>query len=243
MERSNSLQKQPPSSWGSRECQSFDLYLQASGLPASALMEQASKQITDFLLSAEPTARIRSVAFLCGPGNNGADAIAAARQLLCHPHITPLIYLPGGPPSPESLLSLQYEAYKNLGGIEVDDLKLALNGSSATPSILVDGLFGVGLRRPVSGNYAEALLVAQKSGIRTLAVDCPSGLDCDTGAAMGATLPAKWTISFIGPKRGFECDQGPRLCGEVQIADIGVRRELANRWLEQHRSSSQPAKT
>jgi hydroxyethylthiazole kinase-like uncharacterized protein yjeF len=238
MERSNSLHQPTGSLWLAGECQAFDQYLQSCGLPAASLMEQAARTISGFLISAAKQVESSSVIFLCGPGNNGADTIAAARQLLYHPHILPQIYLPGGPPTPEGLLSLQYQAYKNLGGLEIEDLNFVLQSSNRRPTVLVDGLFGVGLQRPVTGNYAAALTEAQKSGIPSLAVDCPSGLNCDNGQVLGTSLPASWTISFIGHKIGFQKDRGPHLCGEIQIADIGVRRELADRWLERHRAQA-----
>lgn len=239
MERSNSLQPPAHSPWHAIECQAFDQHLQSMGLPASCLMEQAARSITEFLTSVAKPPLSSIILFLCGPGNNGADAVAAARQLLGHPYLRPAIYLPGGSPSPESLLSLQYQAFKNLGGSEIPDLNSTLKSPDCASVIVVDGLFGVGLARPVGGEYAKALLEIEKSALPVLAVDCPSGLDCDTGKALGSSLPAKWTISFIGAKYGFELEQGPHLCGEIRIADIGVRRELADRWLEQHRNSSQ----
>jgi hydroxyethylthiazole kinase-like uncharacterized protein yjeF len=209
------------------------------GLPAASLMEQAASQISKFLTLAINKGDPADILFLCGPGNNGADAIAAARQLLNHPQITPMIHLPGGSPSPQSLLELQYSAYKNLGGKEVGDLEIPLQQQESPPVLVIDGLFGVGLGRPVEGKYAEALEAASLNEAPCVAVDCPSGLDCDSGEVLGCSLPAQWTISFIGAKLGFTRNQGPSLCGEVHIADIGVRRELAEGWLKQHRRVKQ----
>jgi hydroxyethylthiazole kinase-like uncharacterized protein yjeF len=199
-------------------------------------MEQAARSLSDFLISACSGPSATTILFLCGPGNNGADTIAAARHLLGHPRIKPIVLLPGGPPAAHSLLELQENTFQKLGG-ETHFCASIPSGTGAQPPILlVDGLFGVGLKRPIAGIYADTLQQFSRLNLPTLAVDCPSGLNCDSGKASGPCLAATWTQSFIGRKRGFSRNQGPTLCGQIQIADIGVRRELADAWLAQHRS-------
>jgi|FLOH01.1.fsa_nt_gi ADP-dependent NAD(P)H-hydrate dehydratase / NAD(P)H-hydrate epimerase len=231
MPASHSIHKRSGITWTSDACQSFDRYLQSAGIPAACLMEQAARSISDFLLSAIPDGENSQVLFLCGPGNNGADAVAAARQLLFHPRLKPAILLLGGPPAPQSLLQLQVLAYQNLGGEVLPSAEVAFSNRLPAPTILVDALFGVGLQRPLAGNYAEVVNQATALKIPVLAVDCPSGLNCDDGTVLGCCLPATWTLSFIGYKRGFLHHAGPALCGEVRVADIGVRSELAESWL------------
>lgn len=241
MNTSNPSLHSPTSAWTTEECQAFDLYLQSIGLPAAILMEQAARSLSDFLISATSPTSINIISFLCGPGNNGADALAAARQLLFHPRLKPLVLLPGGCPAPNSLLQLQQNSFQKLGGeVHVSTLN-PLKSPAEAPSVIVDGLFGVGLKRPIGGIYAEAMQIAAEINVPTLAVDCPSGLNCDDGTTSGPHLPATWTLSFIGTKRGFFRNAGPTLCGQVQIADIGVRRELAEQWLTQRRAQETQA--
>jgi hydroxyethylthiazole kinase-like uncharacterized protein yjeF len=204
-------------------------------------MEQAARSLSDFLISATYPTSTNIILFLCGPGNNGADAIAAARQLLLHPRLKPVVLTPGGSPAPNSLLALQLNSFKKLGG---ELLNLGQNGLKSlpeAPSVVVDGLFGVGLKRPIGGIYAETIRQAAEIGVPVLAVDCPSGLNCNDGTVLGPCLPATWTLSFIGAKQGFSRNAGPSLCGQIQIADIGVRRELADQWLVQRRAQKTQA--
>lgn len=223
--------------WLAKECQAFDHYLQSSGLPPILLMEQAAQSLTNFLVSAHKHGISSSILFLCGPGNNGADAIASARQLLSHPWLTPLIHLPGGQPASESLLKVQHEAFQYLGGVELGSLDSLSEKWFAPISWLVDGLFGVGIGRPIAGAYGQALQWVRDNKYPVLAVDCPSGLDCDRGEVLGDCLAAEATVSFIGRKAGFYINSGPSLCGRVQIAGIGVRSELAEDWLLRQRQA------
>lgn len=231
----------PSIQWTTQECQAFDLYLQANGMPAAILMEQAARSLSDFLISATSTPTTSIILFLCGPGNNGADGVAAARQLLHHPHLKPVVLLPGGPGGSNSLLELQQNTFQKLGGEVHFDRSKGLHSLPEAPCLLVDGLFGVGLKRPISGIYADVLEWAAEIKIPTVAVDCPSGLNCDDGTVSGSCLTATWTQSFIGTKRGFHHNAGPSLCGQIQIADIGVRRELAEHWLRLRRTQKAQA--
>ena len=89
--------------------------------------------------------------------------------------------------------------------------------------LVVDGLFGIGLTRPVAGPYA--VLVARINAFAgpVLALDIPSGLDGDTGRVLGAAVRATHTISFIGGKPGLYTLDGPDHCGAVRVVDLGLR--------------------
>lgn len=89
--------------------------------------------------------------------------------------------------------------------------------------LVVDGLFGIGLQRPITGAHAD--LVARINAFRgpVLALDIPSGLDGDTGRVLGVAVRATHTISFIGGKPGLYTLDGPDHCGEVSVADLGLR--------------------
>jgi hydroxyethylthiazole kinase-like uncharacterized protein yjeF len=89
--------------------------------------------------------------------------------------------------------------------------------------LVVDGLFGIGLGRPISGAYAD--LIERINGFQgpVLALDIPSGLDGDTGRVMGVAVRATHTISFIGGKPGLYTLDGPDHCGWVSVVDLGLR--------------------
>jgi hydroxyethylthiazole kinase-like uncharacterized protein yjeF len=89
--------------------------------------------------------------------------------------------------------------------------------------LVVDGLFGIGLQRPITGAYAD--LIARINAFQgpVLALDIPSGLDGDTGRVMGVAVRATHTISFIGGKPGLYTLDGPDHCGEVSVVNLGLR--------------------
>jgi hydroxyethylthiazole kinase-like uncharacterized protein yjeF len=89
--------------------------------------------------------------------------------------------------------------------------------------LVVDGLFGIGLTRPITGAYAE--LIARINTFRgpVLALDVPSGLDGDTGRILGIAVRATHTLSFIGGKPGLYTLDGPDHCGVVKVVDLGLR--------------------
>lgn len=89
--------------------------------------------------------------------------------------------------------------------------------------LVVDGLFGIGLTRPIGGEYADLIERINAFPGPVLALDVPSGLDGDTGRLLGATVRATHTISFIGGKPGLYTLDGPDHCGEVSVDDLGLR--------------------
>ncbi|MDO8788066.1 MAG: NAD(P)H-hydrate dehydratase [Sulfuritalea sp.] len=89
--------------------------------------------------------------------------------------------------------------------------------------LVVDGLFGIGLTRPVTGAWAGLIERINAFPGPVLALDIPSGLDGDTGRLLGATVRATHTISFIGGKPGLYTLDGPDHCGEVNVEDLGLR--------------------
>lgn len=89
--------------------------------------------------------------------------------------------------------------------------------------LVVDGLFGIGLTRPVTGPHAELIARINAFAGPVLALDIPSGIDGDTGRVMGSAVRATHTLSFIGGKPGLYTLGGPDHCGEVTVDDLGLR--------------------
>jgi NAD(P)H-hydrate epimerase len=87
---------------------------------------------------------------------------------------------------------------------------------------IVDALFGTGLTRPLGSPYDEVVTQVNSSGKALLAVDIPSGLDCDTGEPFGPTIRATHTATFVAPKRGFLNPASRDWTGEVHVIDIGA---------------------
>ena len=89
--------------------------------------------------------------------------------------------------------------------------------------LVVDGLFGIGLTRPIAGPYADLVARINAFAGPVLALDIPSGLDGDTGRVFGVAVRATHTISFIGGKPGLYTLDGPDHCGAVSVVDLGLR--------------------
>ena len=220
--------------WSAAESAAFDRHLQDDiGLSANLLMENAAASLAAWIRELAAKCELRRIIFLAGPGNNGADALVAARHLVGAGPWELLWLRPGPTPEPNSLLAAAEQALQRLGV-----LSLPPTAAEALPDcdLIVDGLFGVGLTRPLEGrwrNWARAL-DAFPSPI--LAVDTPSGLDATSGETLGACPAARWTLSFIGPKQGFLHGDGPAKVGELRCADIGVPRAYAEAWLDRARA-------
>ncbi|MAW61790.1 MAG: NAD(P)H-hydrate epimerase [Planctomycetes bacterium] len=225
--------------WTGEESAAFDLHLQEKlGIPSQLLMEnagQATARLTLQLLAKEqrPAAPLL---ILAGPGNNGGDALVCARALVGTTQREVVVWAPCGLPAPSSSAAgLARETARAAGAQIIDSPELP---GKLRPAWVLDGLFGVGLCRPIEGAAAAALERIAAFEAPILALDLPSGLDADSGEALGPVPPAAATLSYIGPKQGLECGQGPRCAGEVWIASIGVSHQAAQTWLSRRRGES-----
>lgn len=95
---------------------------------------------------------------------------------------------------------------------------------------VVDALFGTGLNRAVATPYDAPVAGINACGCPILAIDTPSGLDCDTGEPLGPTVRATHTATFVAPKRGFLNPKSREWTGEVHVIDIGAPRKLIDEY-------------
>ena len=135
----------------------------------------------------------RDVLVLAGPGNNGGDARVAARIL-------------------------QEKFFRVSLADKTQDIPKDVHWS-----LVVDGLFGIGLARPLEGDYAKLVDYANAQHCPVLALDIPSGLDSDTGCVAGRAVRATHTITFIGLKPGLLTLEGPDHCGRISVADLSLK--------------------
>jgi NAD(P)H-hydrate epimerase len=112
-------------------------------------------------------------------------------------------------------------------------------------TLIIDGLFGVGLCRPVTGSARAAIEAVNASGAMILAIDVPSGLSADSGEIVGAdtadggvAVRADHTVTFVGPKQGFFLASGPELVGSWTAVDIGFPVEQAEDWVRARRGEA-----
>jgi hydroxyethylthiazole kinase-like uncharacterized protein yjeF len=97
--------------------------------------------------------------------------------------------------------------------------------------LVVDGLFGIGLTRPVEGAYAELVDYVNRQGGPVLAIDIPSGIQSDTGRVLGRAVRATHTITFIALKPGLLTLDGPDHCGEITVDELGLELQPASAWV------------
>jgi hydroxyethylthiazole kinase-like uncharacterized protein yjeF len=153
---------------------------------------------------------------VAGPGNNGGDALVAAR-LLKEEGVAPVVVLAGDPERLPGDARAALEAWLTIGGKILPDVP------ERDWSLAVDGLFGIGLTRPVEGRAAELIECINRLGCPVLAVDLPSGLCADTGRVLGVAVGASRTLTFIAGKPGLYTRDGPDHCGgEVVVDTLGL---------------------
>ena len=195
-------------------------------IPEIVLMEQAGRQVVALLRSLHGDRLIEHHVFLlCGPGNNGGDALVAARLLTDRgvPCRTLLFARPGGL---RGSAARAYEAARRLG-VRVDPVRgpaawRRLRRALAQCDIVVDGLLGTGLSRPVIGLFADVIEAVNRSGREVIAVDIPSGLRGDSPGIPGPAIRARHTVTFARPKVPHLLTPASGLCGTVHVADIGI---------------------
>ena len=193
------------------------------GIPSLVLMETAGRAVADAAQALFQQCR-RPVLALAGTGNNGADAVVAARHL--HERGVPVsVVIVGTPMKLTKDATTQLAIAERLGvpcvfseGVG-PDLEEALTAAGT----LIDGLFGTGLTRPIEGPYRAVIeAVAARDRLGVVAVDLPSGVDADTGQVFGVAVPADVTVTFQFPKIGHVQYPGRELTGTLEVADIGI---------------------
>jgi NAD(P)H-hydrate epimerase len=170
------------------------------------LMEAAGWQVARFCPN--------GTAVVCGVGNNAGDGLAAARHLHRWGKLAGVFCL--DPMRLRDAAEREMKALRRIGIKVSTDLRL--DGAEA----VVDAIFGTGLSRRPEGAFATWIESVNSSGLPVIAIDVPSGLDADTGFAYAPTVQAKSTVTLGLPKPGLLVGDGPRLAGEVWVADIGM---------------------
>jgi hydroxyethylthiazole kinase-like uncharacterized protein yjeF len=188
-----------------------------AGLTGPGLMERAGTAAAR--LAERLCLDGRPVLVLAGPGNNGGDALVAARLLRQAFHRVEVVFM-GTPERLSADARTAHDAWLAAGGC----CRPALPEGRQW-GLVLDGLFGIGLARAPEGPYAELIARANQLGAPILALDVPSGLDADTGVARGATIRATHTLTFLAHKPGLFTADGPDHAGRIHLDTLGVRVE------------------
>jgi NAD(P)H-hydrate epimerase len=192
-------------------------------IPGVVLMENAAIAAADVAGEMiRPDAG--TVLILCGGGNNGGDGLAVARHLHNRGYDVRI------------LLTADPAKYAGEAKINWDiSEQMMLPAEAATtyaiagwqPILIVDAIFGTGLTQPPRPPFAELVAAIEKTRAPVLAIDIPSGLDCDPGRVLGsACIAATRTITFVAEKIGFDQPEARKYLGQVTVGDIGCPIEL-----------------
>lgn len=211
------------------EMQALEQAADRAGQSYVAMMEMAGAGVAAAI---RQRWRPQQVLVLAGPGNNGGDGLVCARCL--HDAGIPVqLYLWKQAPSGDEsghLAALQQRRVPIMlatGDVAGEELSRLMEGSD----LIVDALLGTGANRPIAGSLAALLQVVRQSltarpGKPVVAVDCPSGANCDTGAVDPLTLVATLTVTFGAAKWGHYQWPAVEWCGKVLVTDIGLPAEL-----------------
>ena len=193
------------------------------GLPGEVLMESAGALAArEIDLSYLPELTRGTVAVVCGPGNNGGDALVVARHMHSAGYRDLVVYLAAPENKRSELFSKQLKRCE-LQGLRLVDLlahpEKAEQLQQAT--LVVDGLFGIGLRSRVEEPFSKVIEAVNAAKAPKVSLDCPSGLNCDTGQVEGAAVRASMTVTFGLAKPGFFVSEGPAHVGKLRTLSIG----------------------
>lgn len=202
-----------PSETTALETEAFD----KEGLSPDILMDRAS-QSAHSLLNREES--LGKCIILCGKGNNGGDGLGLALLL----GKDALVCLPLGDPSPDSPGGQRLTRWRARGGAELSPESL-FDSPYADLSV-VDALFGTGLNREIKGETAGLIARLNREGRFLLSLDIPSGVNGRTGRIEGVAVKSPKTVTFILPKRGHFLSPGRSLCGDLFLADLGIKGPL-----------------
>jgi NAD(P)H-hydrate epimerase len=190
-------------------------------------MENAGRGAAELLLALGSRG---PVVICCGKGNNGGDGFVIARHL-DNRRVPVHVLLFCSPDELTGDAAINYQIIHRSGQpitvyAQKDCDLSAVRRELATAEWVVDALFGTGLSGPVRAPFDQIITAINESKARVLAVDIPSGLDCDTGRPLGATVRAHHTATFVAQKKGFAEPSAREWLGEVHVIDIGAPRCL-----------------
>ena len=185
-----------------------------AGMPIAALMEKAAMRVAGRFEQLHP--QVHQVGVLVGSGHNGGDALVVARELHLQGYKI-LIYAIKDGSIKE--LTTQHTQYAHLLGIPFTESieELLLNSE-----VIIDGLFGYGLQRPITGHLAEIINRVNQASKPVLSIDLPSGIEGNTGATLGISIKATRTICIGLWKAAYFQDQAIESVGKIERIDIGI---------------------
>lgn len=208
-------------------------------VPGIVLMENAGRSVSEKVLETliqknkkrgSVSRHGRSVACVCGKGNNAGDGFVCARHLINNGIKTDIFILAGERDfkgdALTNLLILKAMRPKSIMFLKNSNFFKHLKTAAKKSDVVVDAIFGIGLNSDVKYPYSEAIELINKYCSFTLSVDVPSGFDALTGEAGEFCVKSDVTVTFGLPKVGFRNKAAKKYTGRVIVADISIPQAL-----------------
>ncbi len=202
------------------------------GVQSILLMENAGTAVARAIMKDFDAQAKKGIVVFCGKGNNGGDGFVAARHLINKGYPVDVVFLgrkedlsgdAGTNYTALSRITDRIHELKDAGSFGTTDIAIREKG------VIIDALLGTGIKGAVKEPYAGAIQLINESanaGLSVVAVDMPSGIDADSGAAEGVAVRARKTITFGLAKVGLVVYPGAGYAGDVEVADISIPSRL-----------------
>jgi hydroxyethylthiazole kinase-like uncharacterized protein yjeF len=197
------------------------------GVHGVVLMENAGRSCAEYIIEHFGGHHGAKVCIFCGTGNNGGDGYVIARHLV-NAGFETLVVICGDRGRVKGDARINLSIIERMGvliaGLELlsGNIPVQVQRFTAGCDMVVDALFGTGLRGELGSEHAQLITCLNVCECPIVAVDIPSGLDCDTGLPLPVCIEAEATVTFAAVKKGFVSVEAAKATGRVYIASIGV---------------------
>jgi hydroxyethylthiazole kinase-like uncharacterized protein yjeF len=210
------------------EARAFDAWaIKTIGVPGVVLMENAGRSCAELIQEKLKHIENPKVCIFCGTGNNGGDGFVIARHLINAGHkVIVAIFGNQGKIKGDARINLGILRAMNQAIEQINpdafDAEQQIQRFASDADMVIDGILGTGLTGEVRNGYKKIIETINTLKCPVLAVDIPSGLDCDTGKPLGTAVKADYTVTFASLKKGFTKKEAVQYTGELYIASIGT---------------------
>jgi len=213
-----------------QQSRDFDAWaINKMGVPGAVLMENAGGNCAEIIIKELKKTGGSKVCIFCGAGNNGGDGFVIARHLI-NEGLKVKIALCGKESKIKGDAEINYKITRNMKiaikELDLNNIEKDVKEYAGESDLIVDAIFGTGLAGVISGEFENLINAINSLNKIIIAVDLPSGLDCDTGLALGTAIKASRTVTFAAAKKGFINPDCAKYTGEIYIASIGIDPEV-----------------
>ncbi|MBN1787128.1 MAG: NAD(P)H-hydrate epimerase [Sedimentisphaerales bacterium] len=211
-----------------QQMRDFDAWaINQAHVPGVVLMENAGRGCAEIVMDELKKSDGRKVCIFCGTGNNGGDGFVIARHLKNAGFEAKIVLCgPNSKIKGDALINYNIACKSEISTYLLDpdceDIESNIKNSAGNSDLIVDAIFGTGFSGRLRGGFKNIVNTINSLGKPIIAVDIPSGLDCDAGLAEGTAIKAAITVTFAAAKKGFANESSSEYTGKVYIASIGI---------------------